>query len=224
MIKVVIDKREKKDRRDFIEDRFSTFKDVSTVEDTIPVGDYLVMKDDGVLFAIEWKTYSDLVSSIQNGHIQSQLDDMDNYDRPYLFVTGTYKQWISKAKRYGIHVSKPQIMGFITSVAGRHKTKLVQYDSEGEAVDGMIKLISIHSGDATQDTIKMPERVKRSGDIHADMMLCVPGLGAKKVKAIREANITFSDLLDMCRKNNGSSIKINGVSVSASTVDYLARL
>lgn len=224
MITITMDKREKKDRRELIRERFSTFKDITVVEDTIPVGDYVVKKDDGVLFAIEWKTYSDLVSSIQNGHIQSQLDDLDNYDRPYLFVTGTYQQWISKARRYGIHVSKPQIMGFITSVAGRHKTKLIHYDSEGEGVEGMIKLIAIHSGDATQDTMKMPERVKRTGDISADMMLCVPGLGAKKVKAIRDAGITFSDLMNLCEENPGTSLKINGVSISASIVDYLRRL
>ena len=224
MIQVVIDKREKDTRREFIKDRFSTFKDVAAVEDTIPVGDYLIKKDNGIMFAVEWKTYSDLVSSIMNGHIQSQLDDMDKYDRPYLFVTGTYKQWISKSKRYDIHVSKEQIMGFITSVAGRHKTKLIMYDSEGEAVDGMIKLISIHSGDATQDTIKMPERVKRTGDIHTDMMLCVPGLGVKKVKGLRDAGITFSLLMDMCKTSGGTGIKVNNVTINASTVDYIARL
>lgn len=212
MIKLQCDIREDRDRVDTIH---SLFKDIVTIEQTqIAVGDYVFYNDENkVLFAVEWKTYEDYVSSIKNGHLQSQLNDMDAYEHSYLIVTGTFQSFIKKAKKLGLFITKEQINGFKTSVAGRHKTKLIHYDTEKEGMLGLLKLLSIHKGDIGSEII--PERHKYTGNPNLDMFLSVRGIGTKTANELLK-QYTFTQFVSECKKGN--------VKVSKSVKEYINKL
>lgn len=222
MYKIVIDKREKEERKEVITNFFSKMKDCVVTEDTIEVGDYLVYQDSNLLFAIEWKTYSDFISSIQNGHLASQLDDMDQYPMGYLFITGNYVDWVKKSKKLHIHISREQISGFLTSIAGRHNTRCVMYESEQEGVNGILKLISICNGKGLD--VKLPERHKTTGNPNIDMFMALPGVGPKKAVSY-SISMSFYEFLTKCKQDNCKEIfKCMGVSVSQPIIDYCKKL
>ena len=92
-MKIIIDQRESQKRIDNAIEMFES-KLVDSEIGVIEVGDYLLVNDeDQVIGAIEYKTYDDFVTSMLNGHLESQLKDMDKYNNPFLFVVGTYGMW-----------------------------------------------------------------------------------------------------------------------------------
>jgi len=224
MIKIVIDKREKDERRKKIKDVMDYLEGSVVTEDTLSICDYLVYKDDGILFGVEWKTYNDYVSSIMNGHLKSQLNDMEECKFPtYLIVTKyDYRQW--RISHADIHVTKEQIDGFTTSVAGRYKTKMVAFDSESNGVDGLLKLITIHMGHNPITDIQLPERKKRTGNPSMDMYLSVPGLGPKKSKDLCD-RISFYELLRMVKESETRrDIRRDGISIPPNSYEFMKSL
>lgn len=51
----------------------------------LAVGDYL-WEEDGI--CIERKEIGDFINSIRSGHLESQLLDMAQYEKPRLFISG----------------------------------------------------------------------------------------------------------------------------------------
>ena len=226
MITLTMDKREKYGRRSRVRDTVSLAKDISIDETNLPICDYVVSRDGAVLFGVEWKTYDDYVNSIMSNHLKSQLDDMDKCEFPcYLILTGNFVLWLKKMKKLGgTHITKEQINGFTTSVAGRHKTKLIHVDNEDEGVDVLLKLISIHKGDKSE-VFKLPERRKFTGDPHLDMFLAVPGVGPKTAKELSD-KWHFCNCLELMwlAGDRDEFKKKYGVTVKESVFNYLVEL
>lgn len=201
-MRIVIDNRESGKRIGHACDVFDGALIDNSVE-TIDVGDYLLYNDnDEVIGAIEYKTYGDFVSSILNGHLESQLVDMDNYTYPYLFVVGTYGAW-KKATRNAIRLNKRSIEGFKVKVLCAHKTKLIQFDSESEALDAMTMILN--RSKSLDGDIKLPERKKSTGDPQLDMYLSVPAIG--KVKAqLYASKMSFYEFLTVCKSDDAKEL------------------
>lgn len=203
------------------------FKDtlVEVVPDTMPVCDYLVKHEGKILFGIEYKTYDDLVSSMKNGHLVSQLVDMEEMENPYLFVVGDFFSWRQTSSRKGYYdVTRSQISGFLTSITTKFKTKLFFFYSQKEAADAIKHLMKLHLGlEHSQE--KLPERKTRTGNPNKDMYMSLPGIGAKKAEQLLK--IKFAEFMRLCRYEQDAKKEIKlkcGVSVSDTTINYVKAL
>lgn len=219
-MKIVIDNRESKKRIAKAQSVFDSAlieNDVSTIE----VGDYLLYNNNNeVVAAIEYKTYNDFVSSMINGHLESQIQDMEEYTHPYLFVVGTYGQW---RKRSPINVSKKSIEGFMVKVLCTYKTRLIQFDSETEALDAMIMLLNRSRKD--KGDIRLPERHKTTGNPVLDMYLAVPGIGPSKADEYSK-HLSFISFINVCKLADAKNIfkRAYGITVTESVIEYCKTL
>ena len=66
------------------------YNDIDYEVRSLKVGDYLW---DDLNICIERKTVMDYISSIQSGHLFSQLKDMQVYSERYLFISGDYQTY-----------------------------------------------------------------------------------------------------------------------------------
>ena len=82
---------------------------ISTEITQLDVCDYVGVDKDKILFGIEYKTYDDFTSSIANGHLVSQLNDMEGMEHPFLFVVGSYAKWITKPVRANLSLDNISI-------------------------------------------------------------------------------------------------------------------
>lgn len=217
-MKVIIDQRESKKRISNVRDTLDSELIESEVA-TISVGDYLLINNDGgVIGAIEYKTYGDFVSSIINGHLESQLNDMDKYNSPYLFVVGSYGYW-KKSTRGNINISKKSIEGFKVKVLCSHKTKLIQFDSEKEAIEAMVMILNRDKN--KQADFVMPERHKSTGNPQLDMYLSIPNVG--RVKAQTYSNVLpFYMFLTICKQESARIVfkKVYNLTVPDALIEY----
>jgi len=216
-MKVIIDLRESKKRVG----KLCQMLDNQMIEwkiDTVDVGDYLLCNDDWqVLASIEYKSYGDFVSSMLNGHMESQLNDMEGYERPYLFIVGN---WLSWKRNCRINVPKRSIDGFRTKILYTYKTKMINYDSESEALEGIIMLLMRSQKDSPQ--LVLPERHKHTGNPNFDMLLNIPGLGPKTVEKLIQQDMTLSYFIYTCNQNGGPKLikEKYGVNVSKKTLEF----
>lgn len=223
-MKLIADIREDQKRVKYFNDFFRETT-VEVVPGTLPVCDYVVENDDKILFGIEFKTYSDFVSSMKNGHLVSQLMDMQEMENPYLFIVGDYFSWRKAAARKGLcNVTLSQMSGFQTSITARYKTKVFYFYSLKEAAEAIKHLIKIHMGlDHTQG--KMPERKTRTENPNLDMYLALPGIGAKKAEQLLK--LKFAEFARLCRYEPDAKKEIKlktGATVSEATIDYIKAL
>lgn len=218
--KLLIDNREQNKRIAAIKDRF-TKTTISTEVSVLPVGDYIGMGDENILFSVEWKSFDDLVSSIRNGHLSSQLIDMEQFNYPYLFVIGNYWTWKKKHANMAGSFSYNSYVGYIVSATARHKTKIIIFESDREAIDALIHLFKIYSGCESDMSCKMPERVRRTGDKQSDMFLMLPGVGPKKFN-IWKNKVTYLNFLKICQMDDAGKVFINeyNIKVPESVIDY----
>ncbi len=82
----------------------------------LEIADYLI----GEEIAIERKTISDLISSIFNKRIFTQLENLQNYPKPLLVIEGYYN-----FDHEEIQINQNVIKGFILSVALEHRIPII---------------------------------------------------------------------------------------------------
>lgn len=218
--KLLIDNREHNKRISNIQDRLTKTTILNEVT-VVPVGDYIGMCDENILFSIEWKSFDDLVSSIRNGHLSSQLIDMEQFNCPYLFVIGNYWTWKKKHSHMTGSFSYSNYIGYLVSATARHKTKIIVFENDAEAIDAIVHLFKIYSGCEADASCKMPERVRRTGDKQSDMFLMLPGVGPKKYNAWKD-KITYLTFLRVCQMDNAAKVFMNeyNIKVPNSVIDY----
>lgn len=233
MITLLMDKRECPKRVKEIKAKLSpvsvNHETIQCEETTLDICDYVFKNNDTILFGIEWKTYDDFVSSMKNNHLTSQMIDMENMEHSYLFIIGNYWSW-KKTINYktNINVTREQIAGYLTSLAGRYKTRVVMYETTTEAIAGMIHLLNIHleGEDKIHTQVKMPERVTRSGNPNIDMYLALPGVGLAKCKQYSH-KVKFSDFVNTCKYDSDAKTTFTNkysISVPQKLIDYCREL
>jgi len=216
-MKVIIDLRESKKRVG----KLCQMLDNQMIEykiDTVEVGDYLLCDDDwNVISAIEYKTVGDLVSSMINGHMESQLNDMEGFERGYLFIVGNWLDWKRKSH---INVPKRSIDGFKTKILYTYKTKMIQYDCESEALEGILMLLARSKNDKPQ--MHLPERHKHTDNPNFDMLMNIPGLGPKSVEKLLQQDMTLSYFIYTCNQNGGPKMlqEKYGVKLNKKTLEF----
>lgn len=223
-MKLVMDKREHETRRRKFQ-KFLSETPIGYEEGTLDVCDYVAYDGDTILFGIEYKSYSDLVSSIGNGHLKSQIIDMEGMENPYLFVVGNYHDYLSKPQ-YS-NVSREMVIGFLTSINARYKTRVFCFETEMEAIRGIVHLFKIHSEpDKVHLQDKLPERKIRTGNPKRDMFLSLPGVGNDRCKKYMD-KISFVQFITICKFDGTAKQTLKkdfGISVSDSLIEFCRQL
>lgn len=223
-IKLVIDNREDNKRIKRLES-MCMVRGINYEITNIPVGDYLVMNDDKIVAAFEFKEFADLVSSIKSNHMESQLRDMVQYQNPYLIVHGTMEQFVKKGLNKYNPFSSEQWGGFRAKMA-LHKVRLIEVDSLDQALYIMISVANRHLDDNKLEEAEfIPERHKKSGDVCLDVLCALPNVGvttAKKyLKALRPSQLMMLSHKDDARKYFKEQF---GISVSDKLIEELRKL
>ena len=173
----------------------------------LPVADYLIMRGDEIIAAFEFKTLNDLISSIKSGHMESQLNDMKEYQHPYLIVCGSLYEHIRSGKQKYNPFSSEQLAGFRSKMA-LHKVRLVEADSEPQFFYEMFsiadRIIEAQTGD-TGFCQALPERHSKSGDVKLDVMCALPGVGTKTAKKYLKS-MSVSEFIKTCKNNDAREI------------------
>lgn len=181
-IKIIIDYREKNSlvASYLIKENFDIeFKELK-------IGDYIV-KDT----IIERKTISDFVSSMINGRLFKQLEELKQFENKLLIIEGISKHEIYSDDNERINANA--IRGFLLSIVLKHKIPLLfTKDSEDTA-----KFIDVLSRKKAKE-IKL-NAGKKTLDKKEQMQFIIegfPGLGPKKSKELLEKFSTIQNIIN----------------------------
>lgn len=144
----------------------------------LPVGDFVYGR-----IAVERKTIQDFVQSIQKGHLQKQLIEIqNNFDIGYLIISGHLKDL-----KYGNWTINHHL-GALSSIAVRYpKIKILQVDNDSQLIKLVQKICEKQYDGKTPDIIKT-ELMKiqlTSDDIRLKMLTCIPGISFGRAKLLR---------------------------------------
>lgn len=156
---------------------------------TLDVGDFVYGN-----ICIERKTVADFAQSIQTGHLQKQLLQMqDNYEMGFLIISGHWR-----TVQYGTWSINHQI-GALASISARYpKIKVLQVDNDEQLVK-LVKKICEKYYDGKEVDINKTEvmKIKLSiDDVKKKMLTCIPGISTGRADILRphiDIRLTSSD-------------------------------
>ena len=174
----------------------------------LKIGDYIV-KDT----IIERKTIPDFISSMINGRLLKQLEELKQFENKLLIVEGLSKKEIYSDDNQKVNANA--IRGFLLSIALKHKIPILfTKDSEDSAKFMAVlsrkksKEIRLHAGKKTLDKKEQLQFIIES----------FPGIGPKKSKELLEKfgsiqniiNASLEDLERILGKNAKNFIELIG--------------
>jgi len=98
----------------------------------LAVGDYL-WEDEGI--CIERKEIGDFMASIRSGHLETQLLDMAQYDKPRLFISGKFEDVYGKSYSQGW--GRNHTVGSLCSINERYDVKILQFANTSDLIDAI---------------------------------------------------------------------------------------
>lgn len=236
---VIIDKAEPKRRQKAAEDFFLNQSGISEVSvEKLTLGDYLFTEEDNVVSVFEYKSFNDLCSSFFNGHLFSQLKDMEQFSEQnipsFLMVCGNYTQYAKSRKRYGPQVSIEQITHIRSEVTTMYTTKLIEADTAPQSYHLMysitLKLQKLKSGNLSlSDYYRNIERNTRTGSAEMDMWLSLPGIGKTTYDKIA-GSLSFREFMSLidpnqtAKENKRNIFLMKDVVIPEKTLLYLKGL
>lgn len=226
LLSIKIDNRENSKRITKLQS-FCVNKGISYEVVPLPVADYLIMRGDEVIAAFEFKTMNDLISSIKSGHMQSQLNDMKEYQHPHLVICGSLYEHIRSGKQKYNPFSSEQLAGFRSKMA-IHKVRLVEADNEPQFFYQMFSIadrIIEAQEDDTGFCQALPERHSKSGDVKLDVMCALPGVGTKTAKKYL-AHMSVSEFIGICKGENAREFikDAHNISIPQKLIDEVKKL
>lgn len=139
----------------------------------LPVGDVVDMKK-GV--CIERKEISDLIHSVRDGRLVSQLQNMEeNFPHNYLIIVGYYKNLFFR----NIYITNNQYCGILASISVRFNVKIITVENASQYVNLVSKIIE-KTNDGKEVTIV--KRIKREENIEHTLLKCL-GFNIKQVQS-----------------------------------------
>jgi len=181
------------------------FEDVDFEVKPLKVGDYLW---DDKNICIERKTVMDYISSIQSGHLFSQLSDMQVYSERYLFISGDFSDYakMCRLKKIPVNFNVEKRIGSLCSATGHYGVKIIQLDNEKQLFKAILKI---------------REKVEKAGDIGGEVerttkhvnptvqnYLSLPGMGLKKAERLAEIYPNFIDFYADVKEHGVENIRI----------------
>lgn len=181
-IKIIIDYREKNS----LVASYLIKKNFEIEFRELKIGDYLV-KDT----IIERKTIPDFVSSMINGRLLKQLEELKQFENKLLIIEGLSKQEIYSDENQKVNANA--IRGFLLSIALKHKIPLIfTKDSEDTA-----KFMDVLSKKKSKE-IKL-NAGKKTLDKKEQLQFIIegfPGIGPKKSKELLKKFSTIQNIIN----------------------------
>ena len=153
----------------------------------LKVGDYLVNN-----IAIERKTISDFISSMINGRLHKQINNLQQYENKLLLIEGINEQelYSDNAER---GVSSNAIRGFLLSILLKHKIPIMfTKNSEDTArfIDVLARKKEVESSlNATKKSFNKKEQMQF-------ILEGFPGIGPKTAKKLLEEFKTMKNIFN----------------------------
>ncbi|MFA5071429.1 MAG: ERCC4 domain-containing protein [Candidatus Pacearchaeota archaeon] len=152
----------------------------------LKVGDYLVNN-----IAIERKTVSDFISSMINGHLSKQIDELQQYENKLLLIEGIEERELYSDDSEG--VSSNSIRGFLLSILLKHKIPII-FTKDAEDTAKFIYVL------ARKKEVESPlNATKKSFNKKEQMQFIIegfPGIGPKTAKKLLEKFKTMKNIFN----------------------------
>lgn len=149
----------------------------------LPIGDFIKGN-----VCIERKTVTDLVSSLQSGHLKKQLIQMnDNFNKSFLIISGTYEDLL--ANEYIQHWTLNHHCGMLAHILCRYpNVKMAQVKNDSQLVNLVGRIIT-KAFDGKIPTIMDTELMMLRGKMGTDhaklmMMACIPKISFKRAEEL----------------------------------------
>jgi ERCC4-type nuclease len=157
----------------------------------LKVGDYLVNN-----IAIERKTVSDFISSMINGRLHNQINNLQQYENRLLLIEGIEEQELYSNNSEGINANA--VRGFLLSIVLKHKIPLLfTKDSEDTA-----KFISILARKKeTESSLNITRKSLNKKEQMQFILEGFPGIGPKTAKKLLEKFKTIKDILNASQED-----------------------
>lgn len=161
------------------------------------IGDFIIKKDDDVLFVIERKSIKDLCASIIDGRMSEQrnrlIDSIQDTNKIIYIIEGTKDEFQG--------ITKKTINSAILNLIFRHKYNVIFTDSKQDTVDNIILLYNKIIGNELKSNIPSKiNKIKKSDKINNNTfinMICViPGISENISIKIQEKYNTLIDLVN----------------------------
>lgn len=152
----------------------------------LKVGDYVV-KD----IVVERKTVSDFISSMMNGRLLNQLEELKQYNQNLLIIEGiSEKELYSEEGSSGMNPNS--IRGFLISILLKHKIPIL-FSKNSEDTAKFLKILSKRKEkeinlNANKKTLNKKEQLQF-------IIEGFPGIGPKKAKALLEKFGTIQNII-----------------------------
>jgi ERCC4-type nuclease len=184
---MIIDSREPKE----IIQKLKAKKDVKVEEDFIEVGDYLL--SDG--YTIERKTIQDLVASISDRRLFTQLNNLLQAENPVLAIINNNK-WESFYFSRNRYIHNVYIGTLTTILLSYPKIRIMYFDTDSEFISFLASLEKKlnetgKSGERPKALIRRPTSLE---DRKENALTCSQGIGVKSAKLCLENYKTISKL------------------------------
>ncbi len=155
----------------------------------LTVGDYLW---DNYL-VIERKTVSDFVNSIRNGHLETQLLDMQQYEHAFLFISGDFRSLYFKNVR---NWTVNHTIGSLCSIAARYDVKILQFPNDSQLIKAIFKIKEkVDKGKKMNAVIRHKKTLNKVNPNFA-LFLAIPGIGEKRAELLTKTYPNFYEFLN----------------------------
>lgn len=193
--------------RDIIE-LFKSEKDIVTNVNNLIIGDFIIKKDEDILFIIERKSIKDLCASILDGRYREQknrlIESIQDSNKIIYIIEGKKEDFYN--------ITKKTINSAILNLIFKHKYNVIFTESKQDTVDNIILLYKkIQNNDLEINVVSKINLVKKSDKINNNVfinMICIiPGVSEKTAIKIQEKYNTLIDLINAYNLINGENDK-----------------
>jgi len=139
-------------------------------------------------YIFERKSITDFMSSIFDGRIWYQVENMKQFDRAFLIISGKSSTPYFAKQYFNLNV----FLGTIASIISRG-VEVMWVENDSQLVKLVIKICE-KMDKVREIVVRKQQRVSRE-DVYLNMLTCIPGVGRKKAELILK-NVTFKKLFD----------------------------
>jgi ERCC4-type nuclease len=196
---ILIDKREKHPKTHQALKQYFETKKIQLI-----VGDYLLCDKE---ICIERKTAGDFVSSITDGRLVKQRENMvENFDHNYIIIVENKNKLLPWKKS---NLSDNAIMGMKASLNVKYGIRTIQVPNEEYFAYMVNRIYDKHQSDSGLSTNKHMNIQKNSSfDNYQNMLMCIKGVGPGTAPKITSQ---YSSMSELVNADIGELTEIDGI-------------
>jgi len=152
----------------------------------LKVGDYITKNT-----VIERKTISDFISSVINGRLLRQIEELKQFENKLLLIEGISEQEVYTDDEFGINSNA--VRGFLLSVVLKHKIPMIFTKNAEDTA----KFINILSKKKTKEIRLNPKKKTLNKKEQLQFIIeGFPGIGPKKAKELLKKFGTIQNIIN----------------------------